>query len=346
MKILYAIQGTGNGHLSRARDIIPLLQQKGELDLLVSGTEAEIELPYTIKYRLGGLSFVFGKKGGVDMVKTFKKGSLKRLKKEIAELPVEGYDIVISDFEPVSAWACRKKNKPCIGLSHQSAVMNKDAPKPKKNDYVGQLLLKNYAPVTKAYGFHFKHYTPDIFTPVIRSEIRDAVPTEEEHYVVYLPAYSDKRIMNFLENIPNIKWYVFSKTAKSVYKERNIYVYPVNNDLFVSSMITCSGVLCGAGFETPAEALFMKKKLLVVPMKGQYEQQCNAAALKEMGVPVIKNLDEKHIEKVISWSHFSTPPKVDYPDNTATIIDQLFEEWALRERELELKMELAIDGGY
>jgi uncharacterized protein (TIGR00661 family) len=326
MNILYAIQGTGNGHLSRARDIIPLLQQKGRLDILISGTETEIELPYEIKYRLKGLSFVFGKKGGVDMVETFKKGSIKRLRKEIDALPVEDYDVVISDFEPVSAWACKKKNIPCIGLSHQSAVMSKFAPKPKKSDYLGQLLLKNYAPVTKGYGFHFKQYHPDIFTPVIRSEIRQAVPVEEEHYVVYLPAYSDKRIMSFLDNIPHLKWYVFSKTARSVYKERNVCVYPVNNEFFVSSLITCSGVLCGAGFETPAEALFLKKKLLVVPMKGQYEQQCNAAALKEMGVPVIKTLDEKYIERVISWSYFKTAPEVDYPDNTALIIDKLFAE--------------------
>ena len=39
MKILYAIQGTGNGHLSRARDIIPILQKKGDVDILVSGTQ-------------------------------------------------------------------------------------------------------------------------------------------------------------------------------------------------------------------------------------------------------------------------------------------------------------------
>ena len=49
MKILYAIQGTGNGHLSRARDIIPVLQQKGELDILVSGIQADVDLPYPVK---------------------------------------------------------------------------------------------------------------------------------------------------------------------------------------------------------------------------------------------------------------------------------------------------------
>ncbi len=73
MKILYAIQGTGNGHLSRARDIVPILQKKGEVDILVSGIQADVSLPFPIKYRLKGLSFVFGKNGGVDIVSTYLK---------------------------------------------------------------------------------------------------------------------------------------------------------------------------------------------------------------------------------------------------------------------------------
>ena len=71
MKILYAIQGTGNGHLSRARDIIPILQQKGELDILVSGIQADVDLPYPVKYRFKGLSFIFGKNGGIDLIATY-----------------------------------------------------------------------------------------------------------------------------------------------------------------------------------------------------------------------------------------------------------------------------------
>lgn len=77
MKILYAIQGTGNGHLSRAGDIIPILQQKGELDILVSGTEADIQIPYPVKYKFKGLSFVFGKKGVLIYSLHIKKVILK-----------------------------------------------------------------------------------------------------------------------------------------------------------------------------------------------------------------------------------------------------------------------------
>ena len=142
MKILYAIQGTGNGHLSRARDIIPLLQKKGELDILISGSQADVELPYEIKYRFKGLSFVFGKKGGVDLLATYKKGSLKKLYAEIKSLPVEKYDLIINDFEPVSAWACFIRKKECISLSHQAAVINKRSPAPKNSDVIGKTILK------------------------------------------------------------------------------------------------------------------------------------------------------------------------------------------------------------
>lgn len=320
MKILYAIQGTGNGHISRARDIIPVLLKLGELDILVSGTESEVELPYSIKYTFKGLSFVFGNKGGIDLLATYKKGKLKRLFEEVKNLPVEDYDLVINDFEPVSAWACRLKNLPCIGLSHQAAVINKKAPRPKKTDIVGMAILKRYAPVTEKYGFHFQEYDKDVFTPVIRSQVRQAEPKNNGHFTVYLPAYSDDRIMRMLELFPDKEWHVFSKKTQKQYTERNIHFYPVNNDAFIESMVNCEGILCGAGFETPAEALFLRKKLMVIPMKGQYEQQCNAAALKGMGVPVIKSLKEKHSEKIKNWIYSNRVISVEYPDNTEQII--------------------------
>lgn len=326
MKILYAIQGTGNGHLSRAREIVPILQQKGDLDLLISGTQADVELPYPVKYRFKGLCFIFGKKGGVDVMATYKKSNLKRLYKEIRSLPVEDYDLVISDFEPVSAWACRRKHKHCVGLSHQAAVINKKAPRPEKKDMLGKSILLHYAPVTKAYGFHFANYSEEIFTPVIRGEIRNPPAEMKAHYTVYLPAYSDKRIIRVLSEIKNIEWKVFSKHSKGAYRDGNIFIRPIDNDAFIESLISCTGILCGAGFETPAEALYLKKKLLVIPMKGQYEQQCNAAALATMGVPVLKSLKDKHIDKIKAWTKNPQSIPVLYPDITEKIIDMVIRE--------------------
>jgi uncharacterized protein (TIGR00661 family) len=334
MKILYAIQGTGNGHLSRAREIIPILQQKGELDLLISGTQADVDLPYPIKYRFKGLCFIFGKKGGVDIMATYRKSNLRRLYEEIKSLPIEDYDLVINDFEPVSAWACRKKHKHCVGLSHQAAVIHKNAPRPEKKDLLGKAILLNYAPVSVSYGFHFANYSKEIFTPVIRSEIRGPVAEIKPHYTVYLPAYSDKRIIRVLSEISDIKWQVFSKHSKETYREKNVFIRPIENNLFIESLVSCTGILCGAGFETPAEALFLKKKLLVVPMKGQYEQQCNAAALTTLGVPVLKSLKDKHLDKIKSWTQHPQSIPVLYPDITGKIIDMVIRENILDENGL------------
>lgn len=323
MKILYAIQGTGNGHLSRARDIIPLLQKKGELDILVSGIQADVELPYPVKYKFKGLSFIFGKNGGIDLIATYRKSNLKQLFKEIKSLPIEEYDLVINDFEPVSAWACKRKHKVCIGLSHQAAVINKKSPKPKKNDMVGKAVLNNYAPVTTAYGFHFAAYDKNIFTPVIRSQVREAAPLDKGHYTVYLPAYSDEKIIKVLAQIKDTNWQVFSKHSKKEYKKSNIHIRPVNNDDFIESFINCTGVLCGAGFETPAEALYLQKKLMAIPMKGQYEQQCNAAALKTIGVPVIKSLKKKHLDKIKAWVKDDQFIPFNFPNITEKIVDMI-----------------------
>jgi len=328
MRILYAIQGTGNGHLSRSMDIVPLLKKMGDVDVLVSGTQGDLTLPFQVKYVLHGFGFVFGKSGGVDIWETYKKSRFRKFLKEISVLPVEQYDLVINDFEPVSAWACYMKNKPCIGLSHQAAVLAENAPKPEEADMIGKLVLKNYAPVTEQYGFHFAKFDTNIFTPVIRQQVREQQVENKGHYTVYLPAYDDTRLVKRLSEFKDIKWDVFSKHNKKTFKQKNVYIQPIDNEKFIKSMAQSEGVLCGGGFETPAEALYMQKKLLVIPMKTQYEQQLNAAALKQMGVPVIKSLKPKHSDTIREWIDNGRIIKVDYPDTTQQILDMIFQKHA------------------
>lgn len=325
-RILFAIQGTGNGHLSRARDIYPELCRYGTVDVLVSGIQADMDVPFPITYRKYGLSFIFGKKGGVDIRATAVKLKLFRLLRDICLLPVKKYSLVINDFEPVSAWACRLKGVPCIGLSHQSAVLSPNAPKPQKKDRLGILVLQHYAPVKRAYGFHFNSYEPHIFTPVIRKEVRQLDITNEGHYTVYLPAYDDETIVSHLSQFQQIRWDVFSKHNKQPFKKGNVSVMPIDNDLFLESMAAAQGVICGAGFETPAEALFLKKKLLVIPMEGQYEQQCNAAALGAMGVTVASRLSRKYNNRIAWWLVAGDRIPVSYPDNAADAVARIMED--------------------
>jgi uncharacterized protein (TIGR00661 family) len=321
MKILYAVQGTGNGHLSRAADIIPCLQKHGEVDILVSGTQGDLDLPFPIKYKVKGLSFIFGKSGGVDLWKTVARANLRKLRKNIRELPVEKYDLVINDFEPVSAWACYFQNKPCIALSHQSAVLAKQFPQPETSDKLGRLILQNYAPANYKYGFHFSGNGDTIFTPVVRQLVREQHIMDKGHYTVYLPSYDDKTLIKRLAKYKEVRWDVFSKHNKKKTVVKNITIQPINGEKFMLSMATSAGVLCGAGFETPAEALYLGKKLLVIPMKNQYEQQLNAAALQQLGVPVLKSLKDKYEPIIQHWLQNPAHVTVDYRNNTQEIID-------------------------
>ncbi len=323
MKILFGIQGTGNGHLSRARDVYPELAKYGDVDVLISGIQADVDVPFPVKFRMYGMSFIFGKSGGVDIIDTAKKLKLFRLLKDIKEFPVEDYDLVINDFEPVSAWACKRKNLPCISVSHQCAVLHKNAPKPDAGDPMGKLVLQRYAPVTAAYGFHFKAFGENIFTPVIRKEIREIIPVDEGHYTVYLPAYDDATIVKHLSQFNNARWEVFSKHNKAPFISGNVSVTKIDNRAFIESMAKSTGVLCGAGFEGPAEAMYLGKKVLVIPMLTQYEQHCNAAGAAAMGATVIKTLDEKYYGTIREWLENGQRIQVNYPDITAEIIEKI-----------------------
>ena len=328
MNILYAIQGTGNGHLSRAVDIIPELRKYGKLDLFVSGAQAEVTLPYPVKYKSKGLSFYFGKTGGINFLKTFQKNSSKEVIKEINAFPVEKYDLVVNDFEAISAWASRKKGVRCVSLSHQSALLSKKSPRPKFVDPFGEWLLRHYAPTKKYIGFHFEEYDKNIFTPVIRSAIRDAKVSNKGHYTVYLPAYDDKKLVELLLKIKSkVRWHIFSKHTTNAYHVDLISVYPVSAQDFAESVVSATGVLCGAGFEAPAEVLHLNKKLLVVPMKSQYEQHCNAAALKKLGVPVLKKVKKKAIKKIDKWIESAKPLDIWFPDVAADAVERLMEKY-------------------
>src|SRR6185437_4802629 len=121
------------------------------------------------------------------------------------------------------------------------------------------------------------------------------------HYTVYLPAYDDKTLTRLLKQANNVQWQIFSKRQKTPYQDDNVQIFPVNNEAFNNSLASCEGLLTGGGFEGPAEALFLQKKVLMIPMKGQYEQQCNALAASRLGVPVIHEVDDQFVNNINNW---------------------------------------------
>jgi len=315
MRILYGIQGTGNGHLSRARKIVPILKEFAEVEVILSGTQSQLDANFTIDYQFSGLPFIASKRGGIDYVGSILKSHPYDLIRDIRKFPIKDYDLVISDFEPISSWSALLRNVPCIELSHNVAVALKSSPKPPYKDKIGQYVLNHYCPSHLKFGFHFQKYTEDVFLPIIRDEVRELAVNDESYYLVYLPAYHDKKIIEVLSHF-NANWIVFSKYAKAHYSNKNIEFHPIENDNFIQKLANASGVLCGAGFELPAEVLHLKKKLMVIPMEGQYEQWCNAYALRELGIPFLPKLDLAAHRSINNWIQYAKPIAIQYPETT------------------------------
>ena len=159
--------------------------------------------------------------------------------------------------------------------------------------------------------------------------------------MVYLPSFTDEKIISVLHKIDNINWVIFSKHTKKTYQSGNIKVYPISSEYFNNQLLGCKGVLCGAGFETPSEALFLKKKLLVIPMKNQYEQQCNAVSLKNMGVPVIYDLKHDMIEIIRKWTKSKKIINVDYQESPKKVLNQILIDFMKKTAKNELPKEFS-----
>jgi len=320
MKILYAIQATGNGHISRAMEILPYLERYGKVDLFLSGANSTLELNYPIKYRSKGLCLFYNSTGSLDYWKMLSNFAPVRVLKEARELPVEKYDLVLNDFECITSLACALKKIPSVNFGHQASFQSLKVPRPTKKDSVGEWILHHYARATQYIGLHFKSYDDFILPPVIKKEILEAEPSDKGHITVYLPSYSDRELFRYCASEKDYQFQVFSKEVKEITQSGNIQFIPVNKEAFNQSLIQCKAIISGAGFETPAEALYLRKKLLIIPIQGQYEQLCNAAALEKMGVLRIDSLGSKFAKSLSTL--MSEPADIDFsPDcSTETII--------------------------
>lgn len=323
MKILYAVQATGNGHLSRATEVIPFLKNQGEVDVFVSGTQSDIALPFPISSKKHGLSFVFGKDGTINFSGTLKIFKPTRLIWDIVKTKLDAYDLIINDFEPVTAWACKLRGRNSISMSHQSSFNSDLAPRPPERSLLSEKVLKYYAPASQYLGLHFQAYDEHITTPIIRRGIRSLIPTSEDHIAVYLPAYCDSILMDTFSKVKETQFTIFSRNCITPYQNQNIKVYPVGISQWEKYFASASGVIMGAGFEGPSEALFMGKKLMVIPMINQYEQVCNSIALKHMGIHVVNRITSSFPDTIRYWLKYGEAIKINFPDHTSDLVSRV-----------------------
>ena len=323
MRILYAVQATGNGHLSRAIEFYPIMSKYAEVDVLLSGIQGDLKLGFPVKAKKHGAGFIFGKTGGIDYWKSIKAAKPLRFFYDVFKLQLKEYDLIVSDFEPISTWAGKWSDVERVGLSHQASFLSAKTPRPEKRNFFGEFIYKQFAPVDRYIGLHYKEFDDNIYTPVVRRSIREMNLSTNDHVVVYLPAYSEHVFQEYLKGIKGVSWKIFSKHTKVYRRDSNVEIFPIDQDNWFKHLSTAYGAIIGGGFASTSELLYLGKKFLVVPMTDQYEQKCNAVALKEMGVCIVPEIKENFEDLVRDWLANAEVIPVDFPDHSELLVKKV-----------------------
>ena len=284
MKVLYGIQLTGNGHITRSSQLIKSLIENGfDVDVITSGNNSQLNIPFKVKKHFKGLSIYYGNKGTIDWMETFKQSNVKKFFKDI-KYDVSEYDIIISDFEPISAWAAKKYRITSIGFGNQYSFTSNKLPRPSTKDKIAESFLKRFAKCDYNIGLSYEIYDDFMYKPLINENLIDKELNDNNFYLIYLPSLPVDTILNELDDFKDYNWKIYSPNIKINSTKDNIELRFPNKDEFINDMLNCSGIITASGFSTTSEALILNKKLWSIPIKGQYEQLCNAISLRKMGI--------------------------------------------------------------
>ncbi len=318
MKILYGVQATGNGHITRARVMAGALANQGlEVDYLFSGRPAEqlFDMEPFGGYRCRrGLTFRYGPGGRVEPLGTLFNNSLWQLWDEIRSLDLTGYDLVISDFEPVTAWAARRQGVPSIGIAHQY-VFNYELP----GRHQGRLTrsaIRLMAPVDTAIGLHWHHFEQPILPPLI-SPPRYPVTFEAGKILVYLPHETRAQLVDWFSRFADFRFVVYCD-CRHPQKQSNLEFKPFSRDGFERDLASCAGVISNSGFGLTSETVQYGKKLLSKPYQGQIEQLSNAEIMQQLGLATVMH-GECDLEQIRTWLQQPNPAPAPYPDVAAAL---------------------------
>lgn len=316
MKILYGVQGTGNGHIARARAMACAFKQCDDIkvDFLFSGRDEKgyFSMDDFGQYQTRrGLTFST-EKGKVSHLKTAINTNPSHLWKEISDMDLSGYDVVINDFEPITAWAAKKQNVPTIGISHQNAFQY-SVPK-KGATWIDQTLIQHFAPTQHRLGLHWYHFQQPILPPIVHTNKHHRI-SEDDFILVYLPFEDWQEVKQLLLRFSSHKFICYHPEIKERLQQENITFMPLSYANFQTDLHACHGVMANGGFELPSEALTLGKKLLLKPLNGQFEQMSNVATLEALGLA--QSMAWLDPSAVRDWLNEQAAEPVVYPDVAA-----------------------------
>ena len=327
--ILYGVCGIGSGHAQRQ---LPLIEHFAKNARIVIFAYDESYNFYSEHFKNNrnitvcavAVPFYVGSKDGIDFEATEK---LERNKKDYEG--INGYaiakveeiiglpDLVISDYEPVSAQYAYEHHVPLITIDQQSKYFLEGFSKELNGEtYADEVArLKTFFPTATARiacSFFNVEDTKNgmeviIFPPILRESIMEMknIPTTPSSVLVYLSSQQEftqslKEIVGVLSLQTQTHFHIFAQGEEHHFSHGNISFYKHGDKRFYDILKNCAGIISTAGHTLLSEALYLNIPMYVIPFS-IYEQQMNAEVIDKNGFGVkSETINKEKLEFFIS----------------------------------------------
>ncbi|MFN3783893.1 MAG: glycosyltransferase family protein [Spirosomataceae bacterium] len=341
MRFLFVIQGEGRGHQTQAIALAQLLQKEGhEIKALVGVPDGET-LPTLLAQESSFPCQTFKSPNLVYDQKTNALSIRKTIFSNVRAFPVylqsiQKIEAIVQSFSPdsiinfydvligIHQFIYKRKHIPFLCIGHQYLLLHEDFPHPKTKKWAN-FLLSTHTRLTcfradKLLGLSLKPYPKSkkvhhfvSVPPLIRSAVLQLKPTHRKppFLLVYLTQLVDiEPIVNLhlIESKFEIHLFV-GKNLRDQLEKRTlpfgIYLHDIHPLHFLEKMSQCAGLVTTAGFESIAEAMYLQKSVLAIPIAGHYEQMCNAIDAEQSGAGL--HLEKADISSFLTYLSTQKP---------------------------------------
>jgi len=356
-RIIYAVAGEGYGHSSRAHLVGQRLLEAGHEVMFVASQKALQYLRpiYGRRVReIFGLSFSY-RRGRIDPIETFTRNLLqvarahslnRRLFKEVYR--AFDPDLVITDFEPFTGWWALRHRVPFISLDNEHLLTVC-----RLEHRLRHLFPRATATaVTKSFGIGAATYIVTNFfnaplksdraflaPPIVRPIVTTLKPSDAGHVVVYWTTGTEEtRLRSVLRKFRDQTFHVYG-FDKSARVGNCVFKQP-STEGFLADLAAARGVVASAGLSLISECMYWRKKMLLLPLAGQYEQIVNAHYFEKLGLGIAaRRLNETVLKRFLQRldEPVSQDERILWPDN-----ERFFETLERALRRLRTPISIAV----
>lgn len=329
LRCLFVVQGEGRGHLTQALALRSILEEAGHdvcrVVVTRGGSDAipaffvdQIGAPIT--YADGFRFVVKDSSRSISWTQTVAynfrrlprlKASLTSIAKLVRQLEP---DVILNFYEPLGGlyalWY--RPSVPVVAIAHQFMFLHPQYVFP-QGFYFQR---KGTAFFTRISGLGAARHLglslrelPNqgrvrVVPPLLRNELFD-LPAEQSQPFLLLYLYHHScmdAIVRWHEQRPDVELHCFwnNPDAPDTWQyDETLTFHPLHGQKFLEMMARCQGLVTTSGFETMAEAMYLGKPLMLIPMQKHFEQHCNGVDGVAEGAAI--HAADFHLDKLLDF---------------------------------------------